>query len=81
LPNVAITDLQSERSITHDLDRYTDLYHFDPAVNERLVEAVCSRRTAFDASDVDEAERRLREQVAAARTPAGLAQVVGPRAQ
>jgi hypothetical protein len=81
LRNVAITDLQTERSITHDLDRYTDLYHFDPAINERLVEAVCSKRKAFDSSDVGEAERRLREQVAAAQTPAGLAQIVGPRAQ
>jgi hypothetical protein len=81
LPNVAITDLQSDRSITHDLDRYTDLYHFDPQVNERLVEAVCSGRRPFDARDVDEAEQRLREQVAAAQTPAGLARIVGPRAQ
>src|SRR5215472_9283580 len=81
LPNVAIIDLQSERSITHDLDRYTDLYHFDPAINERLIEEVCSKLKRFDASDVDEAERRLREQVAAARTPAGLAQIVGARAQ
>jgi hypothetical protein len=81
LPNVAITDLQSERSITHDLDRYTDLYHFDPAINERLVEAVCAKRKRLEASDVDEAERRLREQVEVARTPSGLAQIVGPRAQ
>ena len=81
LPNVAIIDLQSERSITHDLDRYTDLYHFDPAINERLVEEVCAKLKRFEASDVDEAERRLREQIDVARTPGGLARIVGPRAQ
>jgi hypothetical protein len=81
LPNVAIVDLQSERSITHDLDRYTDLYHFDPAINERLVEEVCAKHKRFEASDVGEAERRLREQIEVARTPGGLAQIVGPRAQ
>ena len=70
LPNVAITDLQSEEGITHDLDRYTDIYHFDPAINERLIEAVCSG-AALDADRLDESERRLREQVAAVRRPRG----------
>ena len=30
LPNVRIVDLQGVAEVTHDLDRYTDLYHFAP---------------------------------------------------
>jgi hypothetical protein len=76
LPNVTITDLQSEREITHDLDRYTDLYHFDPDINKRVVEAACSARERVDPRRLDELERQLRDQVAAAQTPAGLARIV-----
>lgn len=79
LPNVEITDLQSDAAITHDLDRYTDLYHFDPAINERVVEAACARGERFDGKQVDAAEQRLREQVMELRTPAGLARfIAGP---
>jgi hypothetical protein len=77
LANVAITDLQSERGITHDLDRYTDLYHFDPGINERVMQAACSASEHVDARGLAESERRLREQVAEAQTPDGLARIVG----
>ncbi len=73
LANVSIIDLQAERVVTHDLDRYTDLYHFDPAVNESLVESACKDGNRVDASNVDAYERQLREQVAVASTTAGLA--------
>ena len=76
LPNVTVTDLQSEREITHNLDRYTDLYHFDPDINRRVVAAACSLRERVDEKRLDELERQLREQVAAAQTPAGLARIV-----
>jgi hypothetical protein len=79
LANVAITDLQSERGITHDLDRYTDLYHFDPGINERLVQAACSARERIDAKGLAESERRLREQVAEVQTPDALARIVEGR--
>jgi hypothetical protein len=73
LPNVHVIDPQAERVLTHDLDRYTDLYHFDPAANEWLVEAACKGRNRVDATNVDAYERQLRDQVAAASTAAGLA--------
>lgn len=73
LPNVRIIDLQSEEAITHDLDRYTDLYHFDPAVNEWLIESACNGRNRVDDRTIGEFERQLREQIAAIDTPAGLA--------
>ncbi|HEV8257379.1 MAG TPA: hypothetical protein VGR42_10420 [Casimicrobiaceae bacterium] len=72
LSNVDVIDLQAERSITHDLDRYTDLYHFDPVVNEWLVESACKGRNRVNASNLDSYDRRIREQVAAASTTAGL---------
>jgi hypothetical protein len=77
LPNVKIIDLQSERAITHDLDRYNDIYHFDPGVNEWLVDATCHDRNRVDAGRIDDFEGQLREQLTAVETPAGLAAVLG----
>lgn len=76
LPNVHLHDLQAEASITHDLDRYTDIYHFDAAVNDWMIDAVCQ---ASDVAPADPAAREatLRAQVARAATPEGLAAVVG----
>jgi hypothetical protein len=76
LANVRIVDLQAERVVTHDLDRYTDLYHFDPAVNEWLVESACRDRNRVDASNVETYERSMREQTAAAGTAGGLAALI-----
>jgi len=73
LANVRIVDLQAERAITHDLDRYTDLYHFDPAINERLVESACKGRNRVEEGNVGELERQLQGQVAIVNTPVGLA--------
>jgi hypothetical protein len=81
LGNVRVIDLQSERAVTHDLDRYDDIYHFDPAINEWLVAAACEGRNRVDASSIDELERRLQEQVATVTTPAGLAAVIGASRQ
>ena len=76
LPNVSIIDLQDDAAITHDLDRYTDLYHFDPGINERLIEAACSGRERTTPERLDESEGRLRAQVQAIETPSGLARLV-----
>jgi hypothetical protein len=79
LANVRIIDLQAERTITHNLDRYTDLYHFDPAINEWLVESACKGRNPVDASNIDAYERQVREQVTAASTAAGLVALTASR--
>jgi hypothetical protein len=76
LPNVHLHDLQAEAAITHDLDRYTDIYHFDAAVNDWMVQAVCAAPDTTAAGLV-QAEAALRAQVARVATPAGLAAVVG----
>ncbi len=79
LANVHIIDLQAERAITNDLDRYTDLYHFAPDVNEWLVESACKHRDRVDDRNLDEFERRLREQIADVNTPAGLGELAAGR--
>jgi hypothetical protein len=47
LPNVRVFDLQSEAKITHDFDRYSDIYHFDPATNLTLLEAACANESPY----------------------------------
>ena len=75
LPNVHVHDLQAESSITHDLARYTDIYHFDAAVNDWMVKRVCGTPDPT-AADLASQEAALRAQVARVATPAGLAAVV-----
>jgi len=77
LPNARVVDLQSEAAVTHDLDRYTDLYHFAPDVNAWLVRETCAHGHAVDATTVDSFEHALRAQVRAVQTPDGLERVVG----
>jgi hypothetical protein len=78
LPNIRIVDLQAERAITHDLDRYTDLYHFDPKVNAWLVAAACSGKDGVDARSVVAREEDLRRQIASIETQEGLAALTAP---
>jgi len=72
LGNVRVIDLQVAAEITHDLDRYTDLYHFAPAVNEWLVGEACGERYRVNAGNVDAMLGDLRRQ-ARAFDPATLA--------
>jgi hypothetical protein len=62
LPNVRVIDLQAVAETTHDLDRYTDLYHFSPAVNEWLIAEACGERYRVRADTVDALEDDLRRQ-------------------
>lgn len=64
-PNVRVIDLQGVEAITHDLDRYTDLYHFAPAVNEWLVAEACGERYRVHADNVGTLEGELRRQAEA----------------
>ncbi len=66
LPNVRIVDLQPVAAVTHDLDNYTDLYHFSPAINEWLITEACTdRHRVRTDGDVDTLERDLRAQARA----------------
>jgi hypothetical protein len=66
LSNVRIFDFQWDESITHDLNRYSDIYHFDPLVNQLIIEAVCGdgSRYAVNAESVKRFESALRDQIA-----------------
>ncbi len=72
LPNVHVIDLQGVAEVTHDLDLYTDLYHFAPPINEWLIDAACHDHHRVDADNVDALLAALRAQ-ALAFDPAGLA--------
>ena len=65
LPNVRVIDLQAVAEITHDLDRYTDLYHFAPSVNDWLVEEACGERFRVREDNVDAFLDDLRRQALA----------------
>jgi len=81
LGNVRIFDLQSDSGITHNLDRYYDIYHFEPAVNERMVEAACRNHDHVNAENLNAFERQLLSQVATIAKPEGLEALLGaPRA-
>ncbi|MBL8511446.1 MAG: hypothetical protein JNM52_07355 [Betaproteobacteria bacterium] len=45
--NVRVFDLQWDATITHDLDRYKDIYHYDPAVNRLMLEAACKEGARY----------------------------------
>jgi hypothetical protein len=62
LPNVHVIDLQGVAGVTHDLDRYTDLYHFAPPINDWLIDAACHGRHRVRADNVDTLDRQLRAQ-------------------
>jgi hypothetical protein len=62
LRNVRIIDLQPVAAITHDLDNYTDLYHFSPSVNELLIAAACSDGHRVRTDNVDALEGEIRDQ-------------------
>lgn len=62
LPNVRVIDLQAAAETTHDLDRYTDLYHFSPAVNEWLIAEACGERYRVRDETVDALLDDLRRQ-------------------
>jgi hypothetical protein len=62
LPNVRVVDLQGVAEVTHDLDRYTDLYHFAPSVNEWLIGEACGERHRVRTGNADALEQALRRQ-------------------
>jgi hypothetical protein len=39
--NVQILDFQWDAAITHNLDLYTDIYHFSPAINRQILASAC----------------------------------------
>lgn len=65
LPNAEVLDFQVDEAITHNLDLYTDIYHFSPAINRRIMDSACRsdplHRLSLPAIDVH--EQKLRAQL------------------
>jgi hypothetical protein len=65
LRNVHVVDIESVRSTTHDLDLYTDAYHYAPVVNNFVVRAACAREYLVNQGNIDSLDKELRAQVSA----------------
>ncbi len=76
LPNTRIFDMQWDESITHNLDLYSDIYHFNPAINRRLLESVCANETRYRVTEksVGEFDATLRQQALRINVPQLLQQ-------
>ncbi|MEP7155370.1 MAG: hypothetical protein ABI905_06330, partial [Betaproteobacteria bacterium] len=59
MPNARIFDMQADASITHDLELYTDIYHFNPAINLRLLETACGGGDSGDSRNYRVTETSL----------------------
>ncbi|MEO8102630.1 MAG: hypothetical protein ABI790_08890 [Betaproteobacteria bacterium] len=64
LPNARVFDFQWDADIIQNLNLYTDIYHFNPRINQRMLEAVCHPDSRYRVTDgnVDEFEINLRQQ-------------------
>jgi hypothetical protein len=64
LPNVRIFDLQWDREITHNLDLYSDIYHFNPSINRQMLASVCGNEPKYRVTEkkLDEFDAALRRQ-------------------
>jgi hypothetical protein len=47
LPNTRVFDLQWDAGIIQNLDLYTDIYHYNPAINWQLLDAACNNDTRY----------------------------------
>ncbi len=64
-PNARVFDMQWDARITHNLDLYTDIYHFHPSVNLQMLSLLCANESQFQMTEASTPAfiARLREQV------------------
>ena len=64
LPNARIFDLQWDADIIQNLDLYTDIYHYNPAINRRMLATACFNDPQYRVteSNLDAFELSLRQQ-------------------
>ena len=64
LANARIFDMQWDADIIQNLDHYTDIYHYSPAIGEQLLDAACHNNPRYrvDADSSRAFEAILREQ-------------------
>ena len=68
--NVRLFDFSDVSSITHDLDLYKDIGHFNVGVNEFIVRSIATGDHLVDPKDPDASTRHLRMQAEAYPEPA-----------
>jgi hypothetical protein len=52
-PNVRLFDFQAERTLVADLDRYSDIYHYDPRASRWTIEMIAAGRYRVDAANLE----------------------------
>jgi hypothetical protein len=77
LSNVRVFDMQSDAAITHDFNRYSDIYHFDPETNLKLLDAACADESPYRVTPQSQHafETALRAQIGAFDPAAAVASV------
>ncbi|MDP6633757.1 MAG: hypothetical protein QGG42_02575 [Phycisphaerae bacterium] len=68
LDNVELFDFQADKTITHNLDIYYDITHFDQTISEQIVSAIRSGRYKTDPEKCRQANTELRAQIKAFKT-------------
>lgn len=59
-PHVRIHDFQGREAVIHDLDLYTDIYHYGPPVSSAIVADVAAGRERVTAANLEPGLERLR---------------------
>jgi hypothetical protein len=76
LPHVAVHDFQTEAWV-FELDRYKDIYHYDPRTSEMLLDRVASQSNRVHAKDAEAAVARLARLAAGVDAKAMIARALG----
>jgi hypothetical protein len=71
LRNVRVFDFRDVVEITHDLDHYKDMTHFDAFVARYIAGAIAAGRHQVDPTDPAASLRRLESQIVSYQVPAG----------
>ena len=51
LPNVTVYDFQTDASIITNLDNYKDVFHYSPAINNYIIEAIAAKKYVITVAD------------------------------
>jgi hypothetical protein len=77
LPHVRVFDFRDAVEMTHDLDRFKDMSHFNASVSADIARAIAAGRHKVDPADPLASIRRLERQIADFRPSARPPQALG----
>ena len=64
LKNVRLYDFQSDKSITHNLDTYFDITHYDRSINALIISNIHAGRNITNPEKCKQANKDIRQQIA-----------------